>query len=218
MDRLLGTLHAAPDRDAALASYRALAARYDAACRLIEPLRLAAIEALAPQRAETIDDIACGTGAVLPLLAQRVGADGRVIGIEQSPDMAARAVARFPGAELPANVELLVAAAEEASPSASADAMLFCYTHDVLQSPRALDNVLARARPGARVAVLGLRLLPWWWGAPINLWNLWRGRHYRSTGRGLNEPWALIATRLESLQLVRFYHLATNYLAVGRVA
>jgi len=214
--RIVG-LNAAPDRAAALSSYRALAAHYDASCRLIEHLRLAAIDALALQPGETVYDVACGTGAVLPVLAHRVGANGRVIGIEQSPDMAERALARFPGAALPPNVQLLIAGVEEAQPIAPADALLFCYTHDVLQSPRALDNLLAHARPGARVAVLGLRLLPWWWGAPINLWKLWRGRHYRSTARGLRAPWTLLAERVEELRIVGFFHLRTNYLAVGRV-
>jgi SAM-dependent methyltransferase len=218
MNWWFGGLNAAPDRAAALASYRALAARYDASCRLIEHLRLVAIDALALQAGETVYDVACGTGAVLPVLAQRVGADGRVIGIEQSPDMAERAAGRFAGSALPPHVTLLIAGVEEAQPSALADALLFCYTHDILQSPRALDNLLAHARPGARVAVLGLRLLPWWWGAPINLWKLWRGRHYRTTSRGLREPWALIASRLEALQVQRFFHLGTSYLAVGRVA
>jgi SAM-dependent methyltransferase len=218
MNALLGGLRDVPDRAAALASYRALAPRYDASCRWIEPLRLAAIEALALQPGETVYDVACGTGIVLPSLAQQVGARGRVIGIEQSPEMAQRAMARFPDGALPPNVELLVAAAEETSPSSPADAMLFCFTHDVLQSPRALDNLLAHARSGARVAVVGSHLLPWWWGAPINLWGLWRGRHYRTTVRGLRAPWALIAERLDDLTLVQRFHLGTNYLAVGRVA
>jgi len=218
MDRLLGNPRAAPDRDAALASYRMLAARYDAACRLIEPLRLAAIDALALQAGETVYDVACGTGAALPALALRVGAQGRVIGIEQSPEMAERAVTRFAGSVLPPNVEMLIAGVEDAHPSAQADALLLCYTHDILQSPRALDNLLVHARPGARVAVLGLRLLPWWWGAPVNLWSLWRGRHYRTTARGLRAPWTLLAERMEALRIVEYFHLRTNYLAVGRVA
>ena len=218
MNALLGGRHAAPDRAAALSSYQLLAPRYDAACRLIEPLRLAAIDVLAPKAGETVYDVACGTGAVLPSLAQRVGTRGRVIGIEQSLEMAQRAMARFPDGTLPPNVELLITAAEDASPPSPADAMLFCYTHDVLQSPRALDNLLAHARSGARVVILGLRLLPWWWGAPINLWNLWRGRHYRSTRRGLREPWALLTARVNELRVERCFHLGTNYLAVGRAA
>ena len=217
MNSLLGNLRDRPDRGAALESYRTLAEGYDASCRLIERLRLAAIDALALQPGETVYDIACGTGAVLPELARRVGVNGRVVGIEQSPEMARMAAARFPEEILPPNVELLVSPVEEAHPTAAADALLFCYTHDVLQSPRALDNLVSHARPGARVAVLGLRLLPWWWGAPINLWKLWSGRHYLSTYRGLRTPWALLAARTADLRVVRRFHAGTNYLAVGRL-
>jgi arsenite methyltransferase len=217
MNSLLENLREAPDREAALESYRNLAHRYDASCRLIERLRLAAIDALELMPGDTVYDVACGTGAVLPELARRVGEHGRVVGIEQSPDMARMAAARFPKEVLPANVELLVAPVEEARSGATADALLFCYTHDVLQSARALDNLLAQARPGARIAVLGLRLLPWWWGAPINLWKLWSGRRYLTTYRGLRTPWALLVERAEDLRVTKCFHLGTSYLAVGRL-
>ncbi|MDX1375909.1 MAG: methyltransferase domain-containing protein [Burkholderiales bacterium] len=216
MNSLLGNLRESPDRDAALESYRALANGYDASCRPIERLRLAAIDALELEPGDTVYDVACGTGALLPELARRVGERGRVVGIEQSPDMARQAMARFPSGALPPNVELLVAPVEEASPRTRADALLLCYTHDVLRSPRALENLLAHARPRARIAVLGLQLLPWWWGAPINLWNLWRARRYVTTYRGLKTPWALLAERTEDLRLLRRFHLGTSYLAVGR--
>jgi SAM-dependent methyltransferase len=216
MDRILSNLRPVPDGESALASYRGLADRYDASCRPIERLRLAAIDTLALRPGDTVYDVACGTGAVLSELARRVGTTGRVIGIEQSPDMAGRAAARFPGSALPSNVELLVCPVEQARPAAPADALLFCFTHDVLQSPRALDRLMASVRPGARIAVLGLRLLPWWWGAPINLWNLWRGRRYLTTYRGLRAPWKLLAQRVGDLRVVARFHLGTSYLAIGR--
>jgi len=215
VNRLIGNLRDVPDRGAALENYQWLADRYDVACRPIERLRLAAIDTLALQPGETVYDVACGTGAVLSELALRVGAGGRVIGIEQSPDMARAATARFPDAALPANVELCVCPVEETRLSSPADALLFCYTHDVLQSPQALDNLLAHARPGARIAVLGLQLLPWWWGGAINLWKLWSGRRYLTTYRGLRAPTALLAERVDDLRVVRRFHLGTSYLAVG---
>ena len=122
MNSLIENLRDAPDRSAALAHYRALANGYDASCRPIERLRVAAIDALELQPGETVYDVACGTGAVLAELAQRVGASGRVVGIEQSPEMAGRAAARFAAGVLPPNVELLVAPVEEARPAAPADA------------------------------------------------------------------------------------------------
>lgn len=216
MNSLLDNLRDAPDRRAALERYRTLAERYDAACRPIERLRLIAIDMLGLRPGDTVYDVACGTGAALPELERRVGPSGRVIGIEQSPEMASQGAARFEAGMLPHNVELHVAPVEDTRPAAPADALLFCYTHDVLQSPRALDNLLAHARPGARLAVLGLRLLPWWLGGPINLWNLWRARDYLTTYRGLGAPLALLAERVEDLRVVRRFQLGTSYLAVGR--
>ena len=43
-------------------------------------------------------------------------------------------------------------AVEEAEIEAAADAALFSFTHDVLQSPGAIANVVRHLRPGGRVA------------------------------------------------------------------
>ena len=62
-----------------------------------------------------------------------------------SPEMAA--IARTRAAKTPnANMELIEAPVEDAALSRRADALLFCYTHDVLQNPRALVNLFAAAK------------------------------------------------------------------------
>lgn len=61
------------------------------------------------------------------------------------------------------------ALAEEARIPGPLDAVLFSYAHDVLQSPAALRNVLASARPGARVASVGAKLYP----RPLSFLNFW---------------------------------------------
>ncbi len=212
---MLDNIRPAPDRLVALERYRALAERYDGSCRWLDKIRIHALDLLALRAGDTVFDIACGTGAMLPALAHAVGPTGRVVGIEQSPDMAAIASRRVRDAGLN-NAELLVSPVETVATDRVADALLFCYTHDVLQSDRAIERLLDLALPGARVVVAGARVLGWW-AAPLNAWKLWRSRHYLTTYRGLREPWARLAVHSPDLHLHRTYIFGTSYLAVGHL-
>ena len=212
---MLDNIRPSPDRTLALARYRTLAERYDESCRWLGPIRVDALDLLALQPGDTVLDIACGTGAMLPALANAVGSGGRVIGIEQSPDMAAIALRRISEIGLK-NVEVLVSSVEDAVPGHAADALLLCYTHDVLQSDRALERLLRLARPGARVVIAGVKLLGWW-AAPLNIWKLWRSRLYLTTYQGLRVPWARIAISIPDLHVHRTYTFGTSYLAVGHL-
>ncbi|MGV0790615.1 class I SAM-dependent methyltransferase [Mycolicibacterium sp. XJ1819] len=63
------------------------------------PLAADLIEAAAPQSGEYIVDVACGTGVVTRLAAERVGADGKVVGVDLVPEMLeAAATAEHSGA------------------------------------------------------------------------------------------------------------------------
>ncbi len=175
-------------------------------------LRREVIDMLALAPGETVVDVACGTGLSLPLLRQAVGPRGKVIGIEVSPDMLAIARARCAGWE---NVSLLEAPVEEADVGAKFDAALFNYTHDVLQSPEALARLFSFARPGARVAIAGIKHPPPWL-FPLRLYRLLKARAYVTTLSGLDRPWGLVESRLANLR-VRSAMLGTNYLASGTV-
>ncbi len=204
----------APDRSRSVASYQELAAGYDASSRFILDIRRAAVEALCLHEGATVFDIACGTGATLPLLAERVGPRGKVVGIEHSPDMAAVAWRRITGSGF-SNIELIVAPAEQARSGHRAHALLFCFTHDVLQSPTALDNIFSMALPSARIAVVGAKLISQWWSAPIDAWTRLRARRYLTTYRGLDRPWAPLQQFCPDLKVSRTFHFSTSYLARG---
>lgn len=77
---------AGPDRQEAIARYRAAAAKYDRDTRSIERFRRLALARLAPRPGERILDVACGSGANLPALAEAVGPEGRVTGIDSSAE------------------------------------------------------------------------------------------------------------------------------------
>lgn len=158
MVALLDNFRPGPDRIVAMARYARLAARYESATQRIRDIRQRAIDLLDLKPGETVFDVACGGGATLGELARRVGPRGRVIGVEQSPEMAALAGIAAQGNP---NVHVLCNPVESFNAAHAADTMLFSYTHDVLQSPQALFNLFAQARPDARIAVAGLCLLPW---------------------------------------------------------
>jgi len=200
-----------PDPRRALEQYRRHAPGYDASARRTMDLRRRAVDWLALAPGECVLDVACGTGLSLPLLAERVGAAGRVVGVELSPEMTQRARAR--ALHLP-QVRLVEAAMEDAALEETFDAVLFNYTHDVLQSPGALANIFARVRPGARVVAAGVKYPPAWL-FPLRLWRRWNARPYRTTFRGLDRPWAPLERYVEGIQ-VQPALLGTNYIARAR--
>lgn len=206
----------APDRAFALEHYRRTAAGYDASSRRIARKRQCALDLLDLKPGETVFDVACGTGPMLDMLSAHVGPGGRVVGIEQSPDMAALARRRIEDLAL-ANVSLVEAPVEEARLDEAADAMLFCYTHDVLRSPAALRHLFAAAKPGARVAVCGAKLYPWWL-SPLNAWVRRRAYGYMTTVEGLDAPWSLLAGYCPDFAVRKTYFFGSGYVGSGSYA
>ena len=203
-----------PDPGLSIANYRKLAEKYDASCRFVTRIRCLAVEALGLLQGDVVFDVACGTGALLPLLADRVGSRGRVIGIEHSPEMVAIASERVAAAGL-SNVEIVEAAAQDAVVGVRADALLFSFAHDVLQTPAALENLFAMSRPGARVVSVGAKLIARWWSRPLDAWTQARARGYLTTYCGLEKPWAPLGRFCADLVVLRAFHAGTSYLAAG---
>ena len=212
---IFANLRPQPDAAQALQNYSALAAGYDSTCKRIEALRRRAVAELALRPSEIVFDIACGTGPTLVLLAQRVGPAGRVIGVELSPAMAALARQRVATSGVGESVEIVESAVELLRDVPAADAILFCYTHDVLQSPAAIERLIESARPGARIVLLGMKTLPWIWGWPGNLFNIVRARRYLTTYKNLDRPWRLLEERGAALRVVHTALCGSAYIAVG---
>ena len=207
-------LRARPDRATALAQYRRRAAFYDLELAAFEPVRVHALARLALQPGQTVIDVGCGTGLSFDALQRGVGSGGRVLGIEQSPEMLARARERIERARW-TNVALVQAPTEEAQIPVRADAALFHFTHDVLRRADAIERVLAHLQPGARVVAAGLR----WaeaWAWPTNLF-VWGAALYSVTSlEGLDAPWSLLAERVDALT-VETALFGAAYVACGRV-
>lgn len=189
----------APDRSAALAQYRQRARVYDSELAPFEPIRAEAIEHLHLRQGQVVLDVGCGTGLSLGLLHSRVGRHGRIVGVEQSPEMLEQARERVQCHHWD-NVELVQAPAASARIPVLADAALFHFTHDILREPQALANVLAHVKPGGRVVATGLQWAPpWMW--PTNGFVLLAALHSVTSFEGLGRPWDKLSAFLDALHV-----------------
>ena len=204
-----------PDRDTALEQYRRRASVYDWELALFEPIRRLAISRLALRPGDVVHDIGCGTGLSLPLLRQGVGPKGRIVGIEQSPEMIDRARQRV-AQQRWAHVTLVCSPVETADIRVKADAALFHFTHDILRRPEAIARVMRHLKPGARVVASGLK-----WAAPrlmwpVNLLVLPAALRSVTSLDGMDQPWSLLPDQLGPMRVES--RLLGAYVASGACA
>jgi len=204
-----------PDRTAALAQYRRRAGFYDLELALFEPVRRRAISQLALERGDVVLDVGCGTGLSLELVRRAIGTQGKIIGIEQSPEMIEQARERV-AQDHWNNVTLLCSPVESAHIPELADAALFHFTHDILRRPEAVAHVIRHLKPGARVVASGLK----WaggWSVSANLLVLPAALHSVTSLEGLRKPWSRLVACTGPLDVETMLFDAV-YIASGRVA
>lgn len=182
-----------------IAKYRSKAADYDASAAYTMPLRLRTVALLQLQPGQVVLDVGAGTGLSYPLLHAGVGPGGRVLACEQSPEMFAVARQRVEEAGWQ-NVWHTNQAAEQVTLPCLADAVLFNYTHDICRTHQAVDNLMRQVRPGARVAMAGIKFFPWWTG-PLNLLAWLKNRPYNAKAADLWQPWSLVAAYCDDFSI-----------------
>jgi ubiquinone/menaquinone biosynthesis C-methylase UbiE len=207
------TTELTPDLQRALTHYALIADVYDQQTRKIESIRQQAIAALHLQPGQTVIDAGCGTGACLPALAKQVGPQGVVIGIEPSWHLLQQAYQRVQDRP---NVRLIHSAAQQVELAGQhAHAVLFCYTHDLMQSPAALSRLFSCCEPGARVVATGTQLVPrWLW--PVRRIQRFTHRHYITARDSMHLPYGILQAYLQGFQARRVFPWH-SYLAVGTV-
>jgi demethylmenaquinone methyltransferase/2-methoxy-6-polyprenyl-1,4-benzoquinol methylase len=190
--------------------YRDKAAGYDASAEFTMPLRRRTIALLQLRQGQTVLDVGAGTGLSYGLLREGVGPQGRVLAFEQSPEMFALARQRVQR-EGWQNVWHANEPAETVALPAMADAVLFNYTHDICRTPQAVDKLMRQVRPGARIAMAGIKFFPWWTG-PLNLLAWMKNRPYNARAAELWQPWSLVAAYCDD-----FHWTATQW-GMGYIA
>ena len=154
-----------PARERLIETYRKKAKRYDVTSRLYpmpgypqRQQRRRAVRALGLRAGDTVVDMACGTGLNFPLLQEAVGPGGRIVGVDLTDAMLARAQDRI-AANGWGNISLVQSDAASFDFPAGVDAILSTYA--LTQVPGCADVIAHGAKAlsgGGRWAVLDLKV------------------------------------------------------------
>ena len=152
-------------RDRLIETYRKKAKHYDVTSRLYpvpgypqRAQRLRAVQALGLSRGDSVVDIACGTGLNFPLIEEVIGPDGRIVGVDLTDAMLARARDRIQ-ANGWSNISLVQADAADFDFPAEVDAILSTYA--LTQVPGCAEVIAhgaAALSGGGRWVVLDLKV------------------------------------------------------------
>jgi ubiquinone/menaquinone biosynthesis C-methylase UbiE len=153
------------EREHLIETYRKKAKHYDTTSRLYpapgypqRSQRLQAVRALGLRPGGTVVDLACGTGLNFPLLAKAVGPGGRIVGVDLTDAMLARAHERVK-ANGWGNVSLVQADAAGFGFPAGVDAILSTYAlTQVPECAEVIAHGAAALSAGGRWAVLDLKV------------------------------------------------------------
>jgi demethylmenaquinone methyltransferase/2-methoxy-6-polyprenyl-1,4-benzoquinol methylase len=163
------------------------------------------IEALAPQPGDTVIEIGCGTGMNFPLLQEKIGPEGRIIGVDLSEAMLKRSENRVNAAGWK-NVELIhSSAADYAFP----DAMDGIIATGVLTYEPDYDKVIEQGTralaPGKRWVVFDYKMPSGWFRHLVPLFA-WTFRSFGiSTALFERKPWDSIKRHLHNTRIQEFY-------------
>ena len=184
----------------------------------VKPLRDRAVRSLRLAPGDRVLDAGCGIGGSFPYLANAVGPDGEVTGIEISPETVASARRRI---EMNgwANVSVLLSSAEAAPLTGTYDALVMFAAPDVYGSEVALANLLPHLRIGARIVLFGAKQSRRPIGAVLNpLLRLAVSKlSFDTTPLPSAEPWRLVAAGVDRLE-IHEYFFGTMFLASGSLA
>jgi ubiquinone/menaquinone biosynthesis C-methylase UbiE len=173
--------------------YRHYAPEYDRVAAPVLGLRFQkeAVSNLGLKTGDVVVDVACGTGSNFNFIQQCIGDTGQLIGIDLSAEMLQQAHLRV-AVNRWSNVTLINSPAEEAQLQNTANAFLFSFAHDVLQSSVALHNLFQHVTEGARVAACGIKWAPWW-NFSMNSLIFQIAYQYHTVHTGLAKPYAILA-------------------------
>jgi len=149
--------------------YGRWAGLYDAIARRtpgVGSARTAFADTLELEPGDTVVEMGCGTGANVPYLRERVGDEGRVVGVDFTRPLLDRARENAQWA----NVSFVRGDAARPPVEGPVDAVVATFVVGMLSDPaRAVDRWLDLLGPGGRLGLLDAASSRRWYATPANL-------------------------------------------------
>lgn len=188
--------------------YRLLGFRYNA-------YRKRTIEQLHLRRGDCVLDLGCGTGLNFPLVIQRIGGGGRLIGVDVSHEMLVCARKRADAAGW-ANVELVQSDMVTYEFPAVVNGVLstgaFGY---IAQCDRVIEKAMHAMTPGGRLAIWDLKKPDHWPRWLFNLFFVWLGGPFGVTPDYVtSHPWQSVQRYFVETSFEQMYWGAV-YISAG---
>ena len=177
-------------------------------------LRRETITALRLQPGQTVLDIGCGTGRNFPLILKKIGPTGKLVGVDYTADMLARARERVER-EGWKNVELVRDDAARIDLGQTFDAALSTLAISVIPDDHgALDRMRAHVKPGGRLAIGDAKRSSRWYGRPFN----WVANLLGAGAAGMmsRNPWEHLEVMLNDFHYAEWF-MGFFYVAGGCV-
>ena len=144
-------------------------------------LRPPAMKVLDLKPGETVLDFGCGTGMSFEYLEQGIGPEGRIIGVELSPEMLVGARDKIE-ANGWRNITLIEGNAEEVEIPEQVDAVLAFFVPELMASRPAMERAVGGLKPGGRIVATGIKRSEGLTGFFVNLYYLLRFRVWKWAG------------------------------------
>ncbi len=157
-------------------------------------LRHETIDRLHLQPGQTVLDIACGTGRNFPSILEKIGPTGKLVGVDYTSAMLARARARVERAGWE-NVELIQGDASSIDLKRKFDAALCTLAMSVIPDYRsALECMAAHLKQGGRLTIGDGKRSSRWYSRPLNWLADLSG--YGAAAVPSRRPWEWLRERL----------------------
>ena len=177
-------------------------------------LRRATIASLHLQPGQTVLDLACGTGRNFPLILEAIGPTGKLVGVDYTAAMLARARERV-AREGWKNVELVQADAAQVNLGRQFDAVCCTLAFGVIPDGfGALARMKAHLKPGGWLAIGDAKRSSRWYGWALNWVAELLG--YGAAEVMTRQPWLHLRKQLDDFQYEEWF-AGFYYVTGGRL-